>query len=142
MVKLTLIASGPGKNSPYKCTIFGGFEDFLLADELFVKALRMLETCVIVNKYLCGKLVPSLESPTTFDERFKDKMKDKVTSVPFTNSSTALFEKYKMFFFASTIIKDICVFPSCSRFSAKSICYIAFGSASSACLLKSIEISL
>ena len=78
MVKLTLIASGPGKNCPYNCTIFEGFEDFILADELFVKALRMLETCVIVNKHLCGKLVSSLDSPTTFDEIFKDKMKEKL----------------------------------------------------------------
>ena len=61
MVKLTLIASGPGKNCLYDCTVFGGFEDFLLANKLFVKALGILETCVIVNKYLCGKLVSSLE---------------------------------------------------------------------------------
>ena len=32
--------------------------------------------CTLVNDYLCGKLISSLESLTTFDERFKD------TSVP------------------------------------------------------------
>ena len=53
------------------------FDNFILADELFAKALRNLETCVLVNNNSCGKLVSSLESPTTFDENFK------VTSVPF-----------------------------------------------------------
>ena len=53
------------------------FENPILSDEPFAKALRILETCVLVNINLCGKLVLSLESPTTLDERFK------VTSVPF-----------------------------------------------------------
>ena len=43
----------------------------------WIKALRSLETCVSVNNKLCGKMVSSLESLMTFDERFK------VTSVPF-----------------------------------------------------------
>ena len=38
--------------------------------------LRSLKACVLVNNNRCGKLVSSLESPTTFDENFK------VTSVP------------------------------------------------------------
>ena len=46
-------------------------ENFILADEPFAKALRSLETCVSVNNSVCGKLAPSLESPITFDERFK-----------------------------------------------------------------------
>ena len=54
-----------------------GFDNFILADELFAKALWSLETLVPVNSNLCGKLVPSLESPITFDEIFK------VTSIPF-----------------------------------------------------------
>ena len=54
------------------------FDNFILADELFAKALRSLETCVLVNNYLRGKLFSSLESPTTFDEIFFN-----VTSVPF-----------------------------------------------------------
>ena len=53
------------------------FDNLILADEPFAKALRSLETCVVVNNNLCGKLVSSLESLTTFEEIFK------VTSVPF-----------------------------------------------------------
>ena len=51
--------------------------NFILADELFAKALRSLEAYVLVNNNLCGKLYPSIKLPITFDERFK------VTSVPF-----------------------------------------------------------
>ena len=47
---------------------------------LLAKALRISETCVLVNNNLCGKLVSSLELPIKFDERFK------VTSVPFFNA--------------------------------------------------------
>ena len=43
----------------------------ILADELFAKALQVLEICLLVNNNLCGKLVSSLESPTIFDKRFK-----------------------------------------------------------------------
>ena len=50
--------------------------NFILADELFAKVLRSLETRVLVNNNLCIKLVSPFESRTTFDERFK------VTSVP------------------------------------------------------------
>ena len=53
------------------------FDNFILADELFAKALQSLETCVWVNNNLCGKLLLSFESPTAFDEIFK------VTSVLF-----------------------------------------------------------
>ena len=53
------------------------FDNSILADELFAKALPNLKTCVLVNDNLCRKLVLSLELPATFDERFK------VTSVPF-----------------------------------------------------------
>ena len=53
------------------------FDYITLADEPFAKPLQSFETCVSVNNNVCGKLVSSLESPTTFDERFK------VTSVPF-----------------------------------------------------------
>ena len=37
------------------------FENFLSADELFVKSIRIFETCVLVFNNLCGKLVSSLE---------------------------------------------------------------------------------
>ena len=58
--------------NPPDCPILRNwfFDNFILVKELFAKALRSLGT-------LCGKLFPSLESPTTFDEIFK------VTSVPF-----------------------------------------------------------
>ena len=44
------------------------FDDFVLADKPFEKALRSFETCVLVNNNLCGKLFSSLESPARFDE--------------------------------------------------------------------------
>ena len=47
------------------------FDNFILADDTFAKALKSLKTCVLVNDSLCGKLVWSLELPITFDERFK-----------------------------------------------------------------------
>ena len=53
------------------------FDNFILADKPFMKALQSLEICPLNNNNLCGKLVPSLELRTIFDERFK------VTSVPF-----------------------------------------------------------
>ena len=53
------------------------FDNFILAEELFVKALRRLKTCVLVNNKLREKLYSTLELPDKFDERFK------VTSVPF-----------------------------------------------------------
>ena len=52
--------------NPTNCTILGNqvFENFILADEPFAKPLRIFETCVLVNKTLCGKLVLSLASIT------------------------------------------------------------------------------
>ena len=47
------------------------FDNFILAEELFAKALQSLETFVLVNNIICGKLVSSLESLTTLDESFK-----------------------------------------------------------------------
>ena len=44
---------------------------FIIADELFEKVLRNLETCPYVNINLSEKLVSSLESSMTFDEIFK-----------------------------------------------------------------------
>ena len=47
-----------------------------------------------------------------------------------------------MAFLASSVMKDIVVFPDRSRFPVKLICFTPFGSASSAlCLLKSIAIN-
>ena len=53
------------------------FDHFKLAHEPFAKFLWHLETCVLANNNLWGKLFSLLESPTTFDQSFK------VTSVPF-----------------------------------------------------------
>ena len=36
------------------------FNNFVLADESFAKALRILETCVLVNNNLCWKIFSSL----------------------------------------------------------------------------------
>ena len=47
------------------------FENFILVDEPFVKALRIFETCVLFSNNLCEKLVSSLEIPIKFDEKFK-----------------------------------------------------------------------
>ena len=52
------------------------FDDFILANELFAKVLQSLETRVLANNNLRGKLVSPFESPTTFDQWFK------VTFVP------------------------------------------------------------
>ena len=52
------------------------YNNFILANEPFAKALRSLETCVLVNNNLCGKLFSSLKQSTTFNESFK------VTAVP------------------------------------------------------------
>ena len=69
---------GIGMNPPH-CSILGNwvFENFMLADEPFAKALQIFGTCVSVNNNLCGKLVLSLKFLIKFDERFK------ITSVPF-----------------------------------------------------------
>ena len=47
------------------------FDNFILTDKLFAKALQSLETYVLVNNKLCGKLFSSLELPITFHEKFK-----------------------------------------------------------------------
>ena len=47
------------------------FDNFISADELLVKAVQILETCVSVNNSLYTKLVSLLESIITFDEKFK-----------------------------------------------------------------------
>ena len=61
----------------YDCTILWNwvFDNFILAEELFAKALESFETYVLVNNNLGRKLFSS--SPTASDESFK------ITSVPF-----------------------------------------------------------
>ena len=65
--------------NPLDCPILCNwvFDNFILADEPFAKALWSFRTCALVNNDQCGKLFSSLGSPTTSDETFK------VTSVPF-----------------------------------------------------------
>ena len=48
------------------------FDKFILAEELFAKALLSFETCVLVNENFCRKLFSSLESPTkkTFSKSY------------------------------------------------------------------------
>ena len=76
-----VFSNGPkslSKNSPDFFIIYIWlFGNCILVDKLLPRALRSLETCVLVNNNLCGKLYSSLELPITFVERFK------VTSVPF-----------------------------------------------------------
>ena len=66
------------KNSPnYPILCNWVFDNSILTEELFAKALKSFETCELVNNNLCEWLFSSLESTATFDEHFK------VTSVPF-----------------------------------------------------------
>ena len=69
-----VFSNGPKSlpKNPPDCPILCNwvFDNFILAEELFAKALRSFETCVLVNNNLCGKLFSSLESPTIFYERF------------------------------------------------------------------------
>ena len=59
------------------------------------------------------------------------------------NTLTVPCDKSKMISFTSSIMKNINLSLLPSRFRVKLVCYIAFGSASSACcLLKSISIIL
>ena len=50
------------------------FENIILADEPFAKALEVYESCVLFNNNL-EKLVSPLKLPTIFDERFKFTLK-------------------------------------------------------------------
>ena len=47
------------------------FENFILAKELFAKALWRVDTYALANNNLWEKLFSSLESPTIFEERFQ-----------------------------------------------------------------------
>ena len=61
----------PVINSP-DCAILDNlvFENFILGDEPFAKALRNFETCVSVNNNLCRKLVSPLELPIKFNKSY------------------------------------------------------------------------
>ena len=69
------------RNTPdYSILCNSVFDNFILADELFPKALRSFGTCVLVNNNLCGISFSSLESSTTFNLHSHNKS-FKVTSV-------------------------------------------------------------
>ena len=69
-----VFSNGPKSlpKNPPDCPILCNwvFDNFILAEELFAKALQSLETCVLLNNNSWGKLFPSSESPIIFDERF------------------------------------------------------------------------
>ena len=58
--------------SPPVCIILCNciFDSFILADELFTKALQIFATCLLVNNNSCRKLVLPLELPIMFDDNF------------------------------------------------------------------------
>ena len=62
-----VFSNGPESlpKNPFLCNQV--FDSFISAEELFEKALRSLETGVLVNNNLCGKLFLSLESPAIFE---------------------------------------------------------------------------
>ena len=66
-----VFSNGPESlpKNPPDCLILCNwvFDNFILTEELFAKALWSLETCVLVNNNLYGKLIPSLGSPITFN---------------------------------------------------------------------------
>ena len=67
------------QRTPPNCTVLENwvFENFILGDEPFAKALQIFLTRALVHDNLCQKFVSSLEFSIKFDERFK------VASVPF-----------------------------------------------------------
>ena len=135
--------------NPSDCPILchSVFDNPILANEPFTKALRPLKTYVLVNNNLCRKLVSYLEFMIKFDERFK------ASSVPifipdfnllsceldnlhlkcYTESFyiniilkqnkiitlTVPFEKSTTVSFSSLIMENICVTPPQSRFPGK-----------------------
>ena len=46
------------------------FDNFILANKLYPKALTSLEACILVNNGLSGELVLSLELQITFNKIF------------------------------------------------------------------------
>ena len=62
----SIFSNGPKSlpKNPPDCPIlcYWVFDNFILAEELFAKALESLETCVLVTNNLCGKISSSLKS--------------------------------------------------------------------------------
>ena len=61
---IVLVSNGPKSlpKNPPDCPTFCNwvFDNFILAEEPFARALQSLKTCVLVNKDLRENLVPSL----------------------------------------------------------------------------------
>ena len=75
-----------------------------------------------------------------YDELFytdviSNENKFSIATLQYYNTFTGPCEISKVVSFASSIMKNIVVFPDWSRFSIKLICCIAFAFASSACCL-------
>ena len=64
----SIVPRGLPRYSPDYITFF---DNLISVDELFAKALRRFETCLIVHNNLCEKLVSSLELPIIFDDNLK-----------------------------------------------------------------------
>ena len=87
------------------------FNYFILAGELFAKALWSFETFLSVSNNLCGKLISSLESLIIFDESFR------VTSVTSNYILLHLHCCIELFFNITSNQNKITIF---SRFLVKS----------------------
>ena len=69
---LSIVPRGLPRYSPDYITLDNWvFDNLISVDELFAKALRRFETCLIVHNNLCEKLVSSLELPIIFDDNLK-----------------------------------------------------------------------
>ena len=61
------------KNFPNSLILYNWVPDNVtLFDELFIKTLRILKACVLVNNNLCWKVVSLTELLIAFDESFKN----------------------------------------------------------------------
>ena len=62
-----------GPRSPPDCIIIDNrvFDDLILNDELFAKALARFATYLLVNSNSCGKLDSELELSLIFDDNLK-----------------------------------------------------------------------
>ena len=61
------------KNPPFCILVNCAFENLISIDVWLAKALRIFETCLLVNNSLCGKLASSSELSIIFDDNLKIK---------------------------------------------------------------------
>ena len=145
------------------------FDSFILADEIFTKALQIFATCLLVNKNSCRKLVLPLKLPIMFDDNFKVNsfaffvVDSTLLSFEFINFEFTLYWVILYYYYIkpkvlclsvlvsnyntlteshnSSRIKTIVVFSSRSRFPVKLVCWAASGF-TLCCFLTSIAIIL